>query len=101
MTIGSDVFQGEHFGLSIEHVSEGQADEWDGPGYEIYLPHQCDRWDIAYRSSPKNEAVERLEAFIKEAQSALEALKQDQGKDCEFTHAHTRNWCGNVRCRES
>lgn len=50
-----------------------------GPGWRVYLPHQCDEWDIPDRFSvPHGEAVARLEAFIAEAAEALEALRRGE-----------------------
>jgi hypothetical protein len=48
-------------------------------GWSVALPHQCDAWDIAGEDygprATKQEAIERLTAFVDEAQAALAALK--------------------------
>jgi len=34
--------------------------------------------------------------------TALTELLSDlERDDCPYTHAHTRHWCGNPRCRDS
>lgn len=53
----------------------------DQAKFKVSLDHQCDRWRIDNDSwyldgSFKDEAVEELERFIKEAQAALDALRQ-------------------------
>lgn len=56
------------------------------PGsWAVFLPHQCDAWDIAGETDgahmdgvPHAEAVAALELFIAEAQQALEALKAER-----------------------
>lgn len=56
-----------------------------GEGWAVFLPHQCDTWDIAGagegadpfgRGVPLDEACAQLESFIAEATDALEALRQ-------------------------
>lgn len=62
------------YGFSVE---KGDSDTW-----HVYLPHQCDEWDITLKDYdnwvPHADAVENLEAFIVEAQAALTALKEGQ-----------------------
>lgn len=50
-------------------------------GYLVQLPHQCEEWTVAggekyWTGTTKEKAIEQLETFIKEAQEALEKLKQ-------------------------
>lgn len=48
-------------------------------GWAVSLPHQCDDWEIADDGwpgiAPQDVAVQRLEAFIAEAQEALKHLR--------------------------
>lgn len=47
----------------------------------VYLPHQCDDWDIAgeYGGAVSHEsAIASLEAFITQAQEALVALREER-----------------------
>lgn len=57
-------------------------DDTDQPeGWRVYLPHQCDTWDIAggYGSpSTAGQAIEDLEAFAADVQAALAALRSGQ-----------------------
>ena len=53
------------------------------PLWKVSLPHQCGRWridntDIYLEGSTKEEAVEELESFIRQAQEALGALKRGE-----------------------
>lgn len=61
----------------------------DGGRWSVFLPHQCETWDIAGEGDPDDpyagdscvphaEAVAELEKFIAEAQEALEALKAER-----------------------
>lgn len=43
--------------------------------WRVYLPHQCDEWDIAYADT-REEAITELEEFIAEAQDALTQLRE-------------------------
>ncbi len=79
------------FGFAVR-----QGTTWEGsedfdprpdPGmWCVFLPHQCDAWDVAgerksesWREGvPHAEAVAELEAFIVEAQEALAALRLEQ-----------------------
>lgn len=48
-------------------------------GWRVYLPHQCNTWDIAgeYRDGDDYEvALARMEKFIEQATVARDALKQ-------------------------
>jgi hypothetical protein len=54
-------------------------------GWCVFLPHQCDKWDIAGEVDGSHadgvghaEAVAALEKFIAEAQEALASLKSEQ-----------------------
>lgn len=86
----------EDYEFTVEKTKEG--------GYKVFLPHQCDEWEIigfdgteyhdgygdeiwefngekvtgTYRSYPidKNTAISQLELFIKRASEALERLKK-------------------------
>lgn len=58
---------------------------WES-GWSVYLPHQCDSWDIAgsnWTPATKDEAVKGLETFISEAQEALAALKEGRTHNLE------------------
>lgn len=69
------------FGFNVEKINE----KW-----RVYLPHQCDEWDIAtddWDGVDHEEAVANLEVFIEEAKQALEALKSKQ--DCDSGHLPT------------
>lgn len=46
-------------------------------GWMVFLPHQCDWWEITkYEGADtKEEAIADMEQFIAEAQAALEELK--------------------------
>jgi hypothetical protein len=82
----------EPFGLMVrkcyvwDRETMRSTEELTG-GWQVHLPHMCDRWTIAGRSSipgaSHEEAVAALEAFVAEAQAALVALKahQEFGKD--------------------
>jgi hypothetical protein len=60
-----------HYDASDRH---GRSEGW-----VVYLPHQCDSWDIAgedgWTTVPHEQAIAELERFIAEAQQALEALR--------------------------
>lgn len=47
--------------------------------YSVYLPHQCDEWQIVgdeYDGEPdKESAISQMELFIKKANEALEKLQ--------------------------
>jgi len=50
-------------------------------GWRVYLPHQCDAWEIAAGPAggvPHAEAVRDLETFIAQAQVALAALREER-----------------------
>lgn len=74
----------EPFGFTVEKTTRYDYDLGEEiPGYwRVKLPHQCDSWDIAgadYGDSATHaEAVTALEAFIAEAQQALEALEAER-----------------------
>lgn len=64
-------------------VSRIKTDKW-----HVYLPHQCDEWDIAGEESygegaSHEDAIKALEQFIAEAQQALCALKLEEELDDE------------------
>ena len=54
----------------------------DGPpSWCVFLPHQCDNWDIAganYQGVPQETAVAELETFITAAQRALASLRDGE-----------------------
>lgn len=53
-------------------------------GWEVYLPHQCDAWQIAGDHGdpvPHEQAVADLREFIAEAQAALETLESNNQKE--------------------
>lgn len=63
------------FGFTVHPYRKG-SDQW-----RVYLPHQCDSWDIAgedYSGVPQAEAIAGLERFISEANAALAALRSGQ-----------------------
>lgn len=74
------------FGFTVQRPKLGSP--WDpddpphdGEGWQVFLPHKCDAWDIAgddYEGVPHAEAVARLERFIAEAQVALAALRAER-----------------------
>lgn len=74
------------FGFTVEHSrdfnDDGDRVVADTTTWRVYLPHQCDDWDIAggrwEGGESRADAVAELEAFIAEAQQALEALKGEQ-----------------------
>lgn len=50
-------------------------------GWSVYLPHQCDEWDIAGEDGEgvsREEAIDRLTAFIREASEALNLLVEEK-----------------------
>ena len=71
-----------NFGFTVEYVNE----DWNEdsiPGWQVYLPHQCDNWrideDSAYeKPTDHTTALARLDAFIAEAQAAREALARSE-----------------------
>jgi hypothetical protein len=48
----------------------------DPPNWAVYLPHQCDDWNVTDYGAPQGQAVAELERFIAEAQQALAALRE-------------------------
>lgn len=73
------------FNLIVQYED---ADDWSPAGWRVYLPHQCDTWDIAGEFAepvPVEVAVAELERFILEAQEALAALRRGENYgDPEF-----------------
>lgn len=64
------------FGFTVERRKDG---------FVVFLPHQCDKWDIAgdamtaaHGGVPHTEAVTELRRFIAEAESALARLSMMQ-----------------------
>lgn len=55
------------------------------PEWRVYLPHQCDEWQItsSYDGQPHTEAIAQMERFIAEAQQALAALREGRKFDAE------------------
>lgn len=43
--------------------------------YTVRLPHQCDAWEIT-EERDRDAAIEVMETFIREAQAALEKLRE-------------------------
>lgn len=76
---------------SFEEDYHFEVSKTDEGGYSVYLPHQCDDWEIVgaeYNSKPENGtddypnlpidkelAVKQMELFVKRAKEALEKLK--------------------------
>lgn len=65
-----------------EEVHEVVPGQWC-----VFLPHQCDAWDIAGEASTggstqdgesHEDAVALLEAFVSQAQAALDALRAER-----------------------
>jgi hypothetical protein len=47
----------------------------EGPvGYNVYLPHQCDSWDVV-ENATRDEAIDAMIKFIREARKALVQLQ--------------------------
>lgn len=65
--------------LGGEFEFEVGRDDYFGSGNSIYytvrLPHQCDHWEITY-TQDKAQAIAEMETFVREAQAALEALRE-------------------------
>jgi hypothetical protein len=76
------------FGFTVEVIRKrydpaiGDWCQLDPPEWRVYLPHQCQTWDVAGDDSdygdPQEVAVAELERFIAEAQQALVALRAGQ-----------------------
>lgn len=49
--------------------------------WSVYLPHQCDDWQITDGYVNHAQAIKSLEDFISEAQDALEALRNKESED--------------------
>jgi hypothetical protein len=51
----------------------------------VYLPHQCDSWDITteYSGDSHSGAVAALKQFIEDAQKALVHLENKEELNCE------------------
>ena len=68
------------FGLQVIESTDwlGQGKGFKKRGnWHVYLPHQCDEWDIAGESNDgvtHEEAINKLTAFIAEATEALSSL---------------------------
>lgn len=65
---------GPEFGFRVQKELRDYNGNPVPPTYKVYLPHQCDAWEIAYEAG-QPKAVEEMELFIKEAQATLEFLK--------------------------
>lgn len=66
----------EPFGFKIRYSAETAYDPI--AGWRVYLPHQCDSWDIAgeyWAPVPREDAIAELERFIAEAQATLAELR--------------------------
>lgn len=73
----------EYFDEEVIHERQGRfafevTRETYDDTYQVNLPHQCDNWDIA-RDATRDEAIEKLQAFIAEADAALSALFTTEG----------------------
>lgn len=70
------------FKFQVEKIDyDDYGDKLASPLWKVSLPHQCGRWridntDIYLEGSTKEEAIEEVEEFIRQAQVALEALKE-------------------------
>lgn len=65
----------EPYGIAVTHLP---AQPHRNEGWNVSLPHQCDRWDIAgteYDPVTHADAIAFLEQFIAEATEALAALQ--------------------------
>ena len=78
------------FGFTITHPwtwNEQEQYVQDIDLWRVFLPHQCDTWDIAGENSregvPHAKAVANLETFIAEAQDALTRLKNGIAEEGE------------------
>lgn len=61
----------EDFGFAYEVFDDGKK--------QVFLPHSCDEWVIAYsRKGDKEEIIKEFERFIKEAQDLLEEIKSSE-----------------------
>lgn len=61
-----------------EWDDDGKAEPLPDAGWRVYLPHQCQTWDIAGEDSGGDLhgiAIGEMEAFVAEAQLALDALR--------------------------
>jgi hypothetical protein len=69
MTTGKQGFR-----FRVESIQDGKH-----PGWRVYLPHQCDDWEITYTNFghgvPLPDAVAVMEEFIAEAQASLDSLR--------------------------
>lgn len=54
----------------------------DNDTWRVYLPHQCDDWDIAGEDfdggEPRQDAIDALQLFINEAAIALGHLQRGE-----------------------
>ena len=69
----------DSFGFKVEeqidHKWVGGNDLGKPNGkFEVYLPHSCDQWSIAY--GKKDQCIKELQSFIDEAKQALEELNK-------------------------
>lgn len=68
------------FGFTVEYHEAQDEDEQSG--WSVYLPHQCDNWDIDsgswWQRSTQADALARLDLFIAEAQAARDALARGE-----------------------
>lgn len=71
----------QKFGFTVAYT-DGNPEYNEKPGWSVYLPHQCDDWDIdpGWYGSPstQEDALAALDAFIAEAQQAREALARGE-----------------------
>lgn len=66
----------EKFGFTVRKDDDGK--------FMVYLPHQCDHWDITGDSNYSQEGADQLAAmgefakFLDEAREAFEALSRGE-----------------------
>lgn len=73
-----------------------------------------DWWEVAFRSDPTDEqfaqyhAAKSKAAIFRTYYHHVRVVKVDPFgtahevvRECPFSHAHTRRWCGYSECRES
>lgn len=60
---------GSSFGFTVSRVRPYGL-------WKVYLPHQCEEWEITGHAETLDSAIVSLEQFIAEANEALEALRE-------------------------
>lgn len=70
-------------GANVEATHTDAEGDWiTETSYVVRLPHQCDYWKIV-KSSDKKTAVLTMEAFIAEANIALDKLREASAEGLE------------------